>query len=344
MNRKQNFQTIAWFNDIYARNYLDLNPPYQRRSVWNQSFKDYFVDTLLQNYPAPAIFLFENINEDGVAKYHVVDGKQRLMTIFEFVNNEFPVPEMSQTSALRGKYFKDLDRDIKRDIWSYQFSVEYLPTDNEGIINKIFDRINRNTAKLTSQELRHAQYDGLFISCCEELALWMSKILPDGFPRISNQSKKQMKDVEYIAHLLLLLDVGPKGYSTQSLDEAFAIRDAEWESKSDVEEKFKRAIKTIDLILKEDAQNVILQSRFHNQADFYSLFGAISAGCEIKRMLDAATILKQLIEFLGALESIDSRSQDGTLEEYYNAARSASNDIGPRTTRIEKIKSVIGIN
>ena len=36
-----------------------MDPPYQRRSVWNQSFKDYFVDTVLLGLPAPAIFLFE---------------------------------------------------------------------------------------------------------------------------------------------------------------------------------------------------------------------------------------------------------------------------------------------
>ncbi len=43
MKRKQNFQTISWFWDLYTRDKLDLEPPYQRRSVWNREFKDYFV-------------------------------------------------------------------------------------------------------------------------------------------------------------------------------------------------------------------------------------------------------------------------------------------------------------
>jgi hypothetical protein len=34
--RRQNFQTISWFNDVFKRQLLELNPPYQRRSVWNQ--------------------------------------------------------------------------------------------------------------------------------------------------------------------------------------------------------------------------------------------------------------------------------------------------------------------
>ncbi len=60
-----------------------MDPPYQRRSVWNQSFKDYFVDTVLLGLPAPAIFLFEEISPEGRSVYHVVDGKQRLTSLLE---------------------------------------------------------------------------------------------------------------------------------------------------------------------------------------------------------------------------------------------------------------------
>lgn len=61
MQRKQNFQTIAWFWDIFNRSILNLEPPYQRRSVWNQAYRDFYVDTILLDYPSPALFLFEQI-------------------------------------------------------------------------------------------------------------------------------------------------------------------------------------------------------------------------------------------------------------------------------------------
>src|SRR5438874_2329244 len=91
--RRQSVQSIAWFWDQFKRNLLDLDPSYQRRSVWNQSFKDFFIDTVLLKYPAPAIFLYEDIRPDGTATYHVVDGKQRLTTLFEFASDQFPVPD-----------------------------------------------------------------------------------------------------------------------------------------------------------------------------------------------------------------------------------------------------------
>lgn len=43
MSRAINFQTVSWFWDLYTRGLLDLEPPYQRRSVWNQEYKDFWL-------------------------------------------------------------------------------------------------------------------------------------------------------------------------------------------------------------------------------------------------------------------------------------------------------------
>ena len=105
MQRRHNFQTVSWFFDISKRGLLDLDPPYQRRSVWNQSFRDYFVDTVLLGLPAPAIFLFEEISPEGRSVYHVVDGKQRLTTLLDFISDAFPISESSQSRQEAGTYF-----------------------------------------------------------------------------------------------------------------------------------------------------------------------------------------------------------------------------------------------
>ena len=110
--RRQTTQSIAWFWDLYKRDLLELDPPYQRRSVWSQSYKDYFVDTILLDYPAPAVFLYEDIDDDGIAEYSVVDGKQRLSTVFEFLRGEFPVSDAASVTSLRGLPFTDLPSDV----------------------------------------------------------------------------------------------------------------------------------------------------------------------------------------------------------------------------------------
>ena len=49
------------------------------------------------------------------------------------------------------------------------------------------------------------------------------------FPRIIESSRRQMKEVEVVATLLLFLEEGVKGYSADGLDAAFGERDQEWE-------------------------------------------------------------------------------------------------------------------
>lgn len=318
-----------------------LDPPYQRRSVWNQDYRDYFIDTLLLQYPAPAIFLFEEIDEGGRARYNVVDGKQRLTTIFEFLNNSFPVAEAAQISEMRGKYFKDLDRSVKTQFWSYEFSVEYLPTDDESIINNVFDRINKNVAKLTPQELRHARFDGKFITAAESLSDWMITQLPQNMPRITVASRSQMKDVELTAQLLLLIEEGAKGYSQLELDKAFSDRDLEWVEQSRVDERFREIIKVIKDILELPNGAALAKIRLRNQTDFYALFGVLNELLDKDAMPPLNEIAQRLIEFLEKVDDEVMRATDEDAKIYYVTTRTAANLTGPRTDRINVLKRIL---
>ena len=338
MNRRQNFQTIAWFKDLYKRGLLNLNPPYQRRSVWTQSFKDYFIDTLLLQYPAPTIFLYEEISNDGVTKYNVVDGKQRLTTIFEFIENKFPVSETAIISENRGAFFNDLSSDIKTNFWSYSFSVEYLPTKDETIINNIFDRINKNVAKLTSQELRHAKYSGVFITSCEELTDFMLTTFPDYFPQIAKRSLSQMKDVEFVSQILLRIESEPRGYSTDELDEEFGARDDDWQFKETVTERFKKAINHIKKILELDQTDTILRSRFKNQADFYTLIGTFDTLTEEGSMPNDTTLNDRLIAFINYEVADESPIE---IKNYYEYVRAASNRTLARKERESILRKIL---
>ena len=270
MLRKTNFQNLAFFYDLYNRELLDLDPPYQRRSIWSQRFKDFFVDFVLNNYPCP--FLYEEISPAGTAKYHVVDGKQRLLTCFEFIDNEFSVYEQATITLLRGKFFKDFSDHQKLDFWRYQFAVEFVPQEDERLINEIFDRINRNVARLTRQELRHAKYDGEFIQEVETAAERMNDILPPNFPVLATQSKRQMKDLEMVGNLLLLFEEGPRSYSQDQLDAAYSNRDENWAEREIVAKEFTTAIIIISEITSADPSGTLVRSRQSNR--FLQLSGS----------------------------------------------------------------------
>jgi Protein of unknown function DUF262 len=364
MSRSINFQTISWFWDLYNRKLLDLNPPYQRRSVWNQDYKDFFIDTVLNDYPAPAIFIYQEITPEGVSKVSIVDGKQRLSTLFEFANNEFAVFEKSTIERLRGQFFKDFDVDVKQKFWKYQFAIEYLPSSDEKIIADIFDRINRNVTKLTPQELRHAKFNGDFITSAENLTTWMfdhfdshfpnidkrtKKPIDGNFPNIDKKTKKQMKDVEMVAQLLLFLEEGVRAYSQDYLDKAFSDRDTNWEQKEEIETEFRSTIESISKIIESSPELDLSKTRLKNQADFYSLFGAIA---ELNRevTLDInPDICQKIKNFITSVSSETLAEQsDNSLNEYqknvldyYNAAKYSFTEAGARKNRILIMKSVI---
>lgn len=352
MSRAINFQTISWFWDLYNRELMELDPPYQRRSVWNQDYKDYFIDTVLNGYPAPAIFIYQEITPEGISKISIVDGKQRLSTLFQFANNEFPVYEKSTMQRLRGKYFQDLETEDKQNFWKYQFAIEYLPSSDENIIGNIFDRINRNVIKLTSQELRHAKFNGIFITTAEDLTTWMFNYLDkrnQNFPRIDPRSKKQMKDVEMVAQLLLFLEEGAKSYTPDYLDRAFSDRDLEWEEKEEIESEFRNTVENIGQILELSKDLNLPKTRLKNQADFYSLFGAISElGREEKLIINEETGVK-INNFLEVVEDkeLHNKSKDELNHyqrkamEYYQAVKYSFTDATPRKNRIEIIKSLL---
>jgi hypothetical protein len=337
--RRQTTQSIAWFWDLYKRELLELDPPYQRRSVWSQSYKDYFVDTVLLDYPAPAVFLYEDIDEDGIAEYSVVDGKQRLSTVFDFLSGEFPVSDAASITSLRGLPFTDVPPEVKKRFYSYQFAIEFVPTTDPGTLSNIFDRINRNVARLTPQELRHARFEGLFASRAEDLTELLQEDLPANFPRIAPASKRQMKDVEFVVQLMLLTERGIETSSQDDLDAAYSARDEEWDDAARVDREFRAVLGALaswadDLIAGE-------ARRLRNQADFYSLYGAALDLRRADRLPEKATVVARLERFMEVVNSEERRQADQDAKRYFEAARSASNDAAQRRDRIQILTAVL---
>lgn len=345
MQRRAEFRPFSWLHDLWKRQQLELDPPYQRRSVWTDRFRKEFITTVLLNYPCPAIFLYEEISTDGTFIYKVVDGKQRLMTLFDFVSNNLSISEDHPNHILRGKYFPELDDDKKLQVWRYSFSVEFVAQENESIINDIFNRINKNVAKLTHQELRHARFSGLFISCAEDLAQALLSDLPPRFPNIVTQSQRQMKDVEFVATLLLFLERGEKSASQADLDEEFAAREEEWERQKETIEEYNKSVEYIKKITDAPAGNDISLSRLKNQADFYSLFAAISELIREGSEPEPETTKRNLSRWVDRISRLDRSEVDESEAEtelhYLASTRAASNDAGPRRRRIDIMKAVI---
>lgn len=328
LNRSHNTQNIAWFVDLINRSRIILDPPYQRRSVWTTQYKKFFIDTIMRDYPAPPIFLNSEVGSDGVVKFYVIDGKQRLESIISFVKNEITIPDDFGDRRLDGKYFDELSDDDKKRFWSYNLSVEHFTNANPEMIKDSFERLNRNVLKLTAQELRHAKFEGKFISLVSEIAespFWsdidISKVT----------TIRRMKDIEFISELFLLSIHGIETSSKDLLDDYYVKYDDEIPNEKEIRKKFDL---NIDKIKKLDLD--IPSTRFVYYSDFFSLWAAL-----LKFNIDDIDFEKTKAKINSFLGELDEEKPNAQAIEYLLAVKSQPNSATKRTKRTDIIESLI---
>ena len=71
---------------------IKLNPDYQRNHRWDNQESSKLIESLILNIPIPTIYLSQDVDvdeevEDGVSRYSVIDGQQRLTAIYGFMKN-----------------------------------------------------------------------------------------------------------------------------------------------------------------------------------------------------------------------------------------------------------------
>ena len=117
--------------------------------------------------PLPAFYVREN--EEGV--YIVVDGKQRLSTLFYFINGEFKLEGLSVLKKYNGKYFSNLSPIEQNKLEDYTLNINVIksPT-SDRVMFDLFDRVNRGGTILNNQEMRNALYQGRSTELINELS------------------------------------------------------------------------------------------------------------------------------------------------------------------------------
>lgn len=106
----------------------------------------------------------------------IVDGRQRLTTFFDYMDNKFALKGLNILPQLNGCKFHDLERgEDKRkfaaSIEDFQLIMQVIkyPTPDRVRFD-IFDRVNRGGTPLNNQEMRNALYQGRSTKLLNRLA------------------------------------------------------------------------------------------------------------------------------------------------------------------------------
>lgn len=142
---------------IEKRKELIVSPSYQRNDLWTSRQRIELIESILMGIPLPVIYLFED--RDG--KKQVVDGRQRITTVVDFLNDEFALKDLKILPQYNGKTFSMLPEKPQGFFEDFQLLCYIIqPPTPERVKYDIFDRVNRGGTKLNSQEMRNALYRG----------------------------------------------------------------------------------------------------------------------------------------------------------------------------------------
>jgi len=144
-----------------------LDPEYQRNKVWSNTQKSELVESILMGIPLPVMYFAE----DKYGNLQVIDGRQRLTALFEFLNNEFKITSAPILNHIKGKKFSELEAKEQVKLEDYQLIVYIVkPQTPDRIKFDIFDRVNRGGTPLNKQEMRNALYQGNSTKLLKELS------------------------------------------------------------------------------------------------------------------------------------------------------------------------------
>jgi hypothetical protein len=229
------------FNVLTIINFIEsgsiILPPYQRNYTWDKKRASKLIESLILGLPVPQVFLYEEARN----RFAILDGQQRLMSIYFFRKKRFP--KMSRRAELREVFaergvFPDaiLSDDHYFDSFNIQLPAlggeersplhglnydtlgdnqanfnlrpfrcviikQNEPKDDNSSVYEIFDRLNTGGVNLKPQQIRANLYFSKFYEALYELNK------NERWRRVFGQSDrdKDLRDVELLLRAFAML-------------------------------------------------------------------------------------------------------------------------------------------
>jgi Protein of unknown function DUF262 len=222
--------SIGELISLYQQGEIEIHPEFQRFFRWSDYQKTKLIESILLGIPIPPIFVSQR--EDGI--WDVVDGLQRLSTIYEFVGilKDENGKKLSPLVLQKTEYLPSLTSKIWEDKEHPDGSIKGLSPTQRLLIKRakidvnillkesdtfakyeLFQRLNTGGSRATPQELRNC----ILVSLNPKLYRWIKQLSTDeNFQSCISLSEKTLEeqyDIEILCRFLVLRNIDKNALS-----------------------------------------------------------------------------------------------------------------------------------
>jgi hypothetical protein len=205
--------SIGEWISLYENHELDIHPEFQRFYRWTPVQKTRLIESILLGIPIPPIFVAQR--EDGV--WDVVDGLQRLSTIFEFAGilqgedatllDPLRLEATKYLPSLEGVFWDneedpDHSMDQKQRLYIKRTRIGasvILRESGEQTKYELFQRLNTGGSPLSDQEVRNC----ILVMSNRDMYFWMRSLADDEHFRACVALTDRAYDEQYDLELIL---------------------------------------------------------------------------------------------------------------------------------------------
>jgi len=219
--------SIGEWISIYEKGELDIHPEFQRFFRWSLRQKSRLIESLLLGIPVPQIFVAQRA--DGV--WDVVDGLQRLSTIFEFVGilldedkkklSPLTLDATLYLPSLEGRRWEDTDHPDQSLTVAQRLLIKrakigasiILKESDEMAKFELFQRLNTGGSMLSDQEVRNS----ILVMMNRNLYQWLRELSKDqnfvSCVALSERAIEEQYDMELVLRFIVFRTMAPAAFA-----------------------------------------------------------------------------------------------------------------------------------
>lgn len=347
---------------------LRISPKFQRRSVWATPAKGHFIDSILLEYPIPPIHIRLATDDAGRTVREVIDGQQRIRSVFDFIAGRFRIPQaVSRTWG--GMSFDQLSDEQREQLRLFSFTVYQYKKLSDIEVLDIFSRLNTYSVSLSAQELRNGKWFGQFKRlsyslAADSLEFWRRHKI------FTEQQIARMREAELVSELLIAQMDGLQDKKTsidtfyENLDERWGDSPAAWNVGKGINQRpqptkylsalgsqtrFEKTMVTID----EVVGDVLRESPLRRPALFHTLYCTtyhILYGLSRTDALPMAGVgmteasaaaMRQAVTQVTDLFDLRGKTRNEDLAAFYEGSARQTDNAAPRLERLSSLLRLI---